>query len=313
MRSITLRLISGSIALALAAVFVPAGGTLPAQAQASEIRVVVNNVPITSYDIQRRQAFLRLQQQNGTVERATNDMIDQTLRLQEMGRLNVRISEDQVSDAYNNFARSNNLTTAQLDQILAQSGVTRGHFRDFIRAQMGWSQALQARARHEGGRVTEQEAVRRMIEQGGNKPSATEYMLQQVIFVVPAAERGRLAQRRREAEALRARFRSCETTREFARGLIDVTVRDLGRVLEPQLPPDWERQIKAIGPGQATAVRDTERGAEFIAICSARQVSDDMVAAMVFESQQSGGDSGADELSRRYTAELRERSSIVRR
>ena len=32
----------------------------PAAAQASEIRYIVNNEPVTSYDIQRRSAFLRL-------------------------------------------------------------------------------------------------------------------------------------------------------------------------------------------------------------------------------------------------------------
>ena len=52
----------------------------------------------------------------------------------------------------------------------------------------------------------EQDAVQRMLQQGGEKPTATEYMLQQVIFVVPASERkASLAKRKREAEAMRAR------------------------------------------------------------------------------------------------------------
>jgi peptidyl-prolyl cis-trans isomerase SurA len=306
------KLTIGALALIMAAAFAPSMAVAPAQA--SEIRVVVNNVPITSYDIQRRAAFLRLQQQGGnTQQRAMDEMIDQALRQQEMQRLNVRISEDQVSDAYNNFARSNNMSTSQLDSILAETGVTRSHFRDFIRAQMGWSQLLQARAHHDREAMSEQEVVRRMLEQGGQKPSTTEYMLQQVIFVVPAAERGaRLGQRRREAEQLRARFQSCETTREFARGLIDVTVRDLGRVLQPQLPPDWANHITSTQAGRTTNVRDTERGVEFIAICSAREVSDDHVAQLVFESEQQGS-GGMEELSNKYMSELRERSRIVRR
>lgn len=314
MKKVARGLLIGTMTLALAAVFVPAAGVAPVEA--SEIRVVVNDTPITSFDIQRRQAFLRLQQQGAGADRATNEMIDQTLRLQEMQRLNVRISEDQVTDSYNNFARSNNLTTAQLNEILAQSGVTRDHFRQFIRAQMGWAQVLQARAQFEqgaGGRMSEQEVVRRMMEQGGEKPSATEYMLQQVIFVVPAAERGaRLAQRRREAEQLRARFQSCDSTREMARGLIDVTVRDLGRVLQPELPPDWKDHITSIRSGQTTAVRDTDRGVEFIAICSAREVSDDHVAQLVFQAENQSGD-GFEALSEKYQTELRERARINRR
>ena len=136
-----------------------------------------------------------------------------------------------------------------------------------------------------GGRLTEQDAVRKMLDKGGNKPSATEYMLQQVIFVVPAADERSLGKRKREADAMRARFNGCNTTREFAKGLIDVTVRDLGRVLAPQLPTDWAEQIKATKLGGATADAQTDRGVEFIGICSPREVSDDKAAQMVFQSE----------------------------
>jgi peptidyl-prolyl cis-trans isomerase SurA len=152
-----------------------------------------------------------------------------------------------------------------------------------------------------------------MLEKGGSKPSATEYMLQQVIFVVPAAERSStLAKRKREADAMRARFNGCNTTREFAKGLIDVTVRDLGRVLAPQLPQDWAEQIKATKVGGATVTRETERGVEFIGICSSREVSDDKVAQMVFQGESSG-DKNADELSKKYVDELKAKARIVKR
>lgn len=300
-------------AMLVAGLSVPLAATVQ-PAQASQIRYVVNNEAVTSYDIQRRVAFMRLQQRRGNLEQlAADEMIDQVLRLAEMRRLNIRITDDQVSDSYMRFAQSNNLSRAQLDQILNQSGVTPAHFRDYIRAQMGWGQALQARDRANSSRSNEQDVVQRMLQQGGAKPSATEYMLQQVIFVVPAAERGaRLGARKREAEAMRQRFRGCDSTREFARGLLDVTVRDLGRVLEPALPPDWERLIKSTSPGGATAVRETERGVEFIGICSAREVSDDRVAQMLFQAED-GGAGSMEELSKTYTAELRQRAQITRR
>ena len=112
---------------------------------------------------------------------------------------------------------------------------------------MGWGQALGA-LRAEGG-LSEQDVAQRMLQQGGAKPSATEYLLQQVIFVVPASERAAtLGKRKREADAMRARFTSCETTRQFAKGLVDVTVRDLGRVLAPQLPPEWADRSRTPSP-----------------------------------------------------------------
>lgn len=279
---------------------------------ATEIKYVVNNIPITTGDIQHRAAFLRLQHRKGD---AGQEMIDQTLRLAEARRLGIRISDAQVDAAYQRFATSNKMPLKQLDGAMAQSGVTKEHFKEFIRAQMAWNQALTARSRSGdgGGAMSEQDLVKRMLEKGGSKPSATEYMLQQVIFVVPAAERtATLAKRKREADAMRARFNGCNTTREFAKGLIDVTVRDLGRVLAPQLPADWAEQIKATKVGGATTTRETDRGVEFIGICSSREVSDDKAAQMVFQSEGSS-DKNADELSKKYVEELRKKARIIER
>jgi peptidyl-prolyl cis-trans isomerase SurA len=302
-------LFSAGFALLLAATSVSVTMMIP-PAFASEIKYVVNNMPITTGDIAHRAAFLKLQRKKGD---AGQEMIDQTLRMAEARRLGIRISDAQVEAAYQRFATTNKMKLKQLDGVMAQSGVTKEHFKEFIRSQMAWNQALSARYSGGGGKVSEQDLVKRMLEKGGAKPSATEYMLQQVIFVVPAAERSAtLAKRKREAEAMRARFNGCNTTREFAKGLIDVTVRDLPRLLAPQLPPDWAEQVKATKLGGATPVRETERGIEFIGICSSREVSDDKAAQMVFQSED-GGDKDSDALSAKYVEELKAKAKIVTR
>lgn len=313
MFSIRKCLTSAGLAVAIAAspiVMAP----LSTAASASEIKIIVNKSPITSYDIQRRAAFLKLQRHGGNVQaEAEKQMIDQTLRLAEARRLSINVTDDQVAAAYANFAKSNNMTVKQLDGVMSQTGVTKSHFKEFIRTQMSWSQALSRRGRSGSNRMTEQDVVRRMLQQGGEKPSATEYMLQQVIFVVPKSERGKMAQRKREAESMRARFNGCNTTREFAKGLIDVTVKDLGRRLAPELPPDWADQIKATKVGGATPVRETPTGVEFIGICSSREVSDDRVARLTFQSEGAGDDKSSEELAKTYMKELHDRATIVRR
>jgi peptidyl-prolyl cis-trans isomerase SurA len=91
-----------------------------------------------------------------------------------------------------------------------------------------------------------------------------------------------------------------------------VTVKDLGRKFAPELPPEWAEQIKNTKDGGATSVRETDRGVEFIGICSSREVSDDRVAKMVFQAQGTGNVE-QDALSKKYLAELREKAKIVRR
>ena len=304
-------LFSAGFALLVAATSLSIAVMTP-PAFASEIKYVVNDIPVTTGDIAHRAAFLKLQRKKGD---AAQEMIDQTLRMAEAKRLGIRISDAQVEAAYQRFASSNKMQLSQLDGVMAKSGVSKEHFKEFIRAQMAWNQALSARYRSGDGTgaVSEQDLVRKMLEKGGAKPSATEYMLQQVIFVVPAAERSAtLAKRKREADAMRTRFNGCNTTREFAKGLIDVTVRDLGRVLAPQLPADWAEQVKATKVGGATPTRETDRGVEFIGICSSREVSDDKVAQMVFQNEGSG-DKNADELSKKYVEELKAKARIVKR
>ena len=287
---------------------------LAVPAAASEIKYVVNDIPITSYDIQRRAAFLKLQNRKGNLTAAAGDeLVEQALRTAEMKRLGIKITDQAVSDAYLRFATSNKMTENQLDGVMSQTGVTKAHFKEFIRTQMGWSQVMAARHRSSGNGLSEQDVVQRMLKQGGNKPTATEYMLQQVIFVVPAGERkSNLGKRKREAEAMRARFAGCESTRQFAKGLIDVTVRDLGRKFGPELPADWAEQIKKTKTGSATPVRETDRGVEFIGICSSREVSDDRVAQMVFQSENATSKE-SEEQGKKYIEELREKARIVKR
>jgi peptidyl-prolyl cis-trans isomerase SurA len=282
-------------------------------ASAAEIVYVVNGNAVTNVDINGRVAFLKLQRKKGNLkQQAVDEMIDQVLKLYESKRVGITVSNKEVAEAYARFAKSNKLSEKQLGQILGQAGVGAEHFKDFIRSQIAWGRTVQAKARAKSS-ISRQDLVRRMLERKDNKPSATEYRLQQVIFVIPQADRGKLmGRKRKEAEGMRARFSGCENTKQFAKGLVDVTVRDLGRVLEPELPADWEKFIKETQPGGVTKVRETERGLEFIALCSSKVVDDDRVAELTFRMEDSKGGDG-EKIADDYLAEVRKKAEIVKR
>ena len=283
----------------------------PAQA-ASEIKVVVNKQPITSYQIQQRAAFMKLRRSPGGTEAATSELIDEALKSQEMRRRGIQIPDSAVDEAFARFARDNKLTEAQLSQVLGQAGFSAKGFKDYIRVQMGWGQAVVSNVR-QSQRLSEQEVVQRMIQQGGQKPSTTEYTLQQVIFVVPQDKRSSMLDRRMsEANSLRQRFNGCAATYDIAKGLRDVTVRDLGRIVQPELPPRWKDDIVAASRGQTTKAQATERGVEFVAICDTRSVSDDQVAAMVFQERDLEA-MGKKEPDQAFLKSLRDKAAIVRR
>ncbi len=96
-----------------------------------------------------------------------------------------------------------------------------------------------------------------------------------------------------------------------------MTVRDLGRIIEQQLPNEWAKAVKATSVGGTTPPQETEKGVEFLAVCSTRQISDDRVAQLVFSMEGADSPAGqekkAEQLSEKYLKELREKATIVNR
>ncbi|WP_420408950.1 SurA N-terminal domain-containing protein [Hoeflea sp.] len=299
--------------VATAMVFSGAPGLVPEANAASEIKIIVNRQGITSVDINRRKAFLRLQRTGGNLtEKAREQLIEESLKYQEALRIGAVVSKAEIEAAYNRFASSNNMSAQQLNGVLNQAGVTPKHFKDFIRVQMSWPRVVQA-LNAGSGTMSTQELVSKMLERGNDKPSTTEYILQQVIFVVPSNKRSNstLAARKREADQLRGRYPGCDNAASAVTGLRDVTLRNLGRIMQPQLPPDWKPLIEKTDEGGTTSTRITDRGVEFIVICSAKTVSDDMAAELVFRAENS--DEGESEAAKKHLAELRERAVITNR
>jgi len=278
---------------------------------ASEIAAVVNRTPITSTDVSRRAAFLRLQHQKADTKSAREAMVDEILKRQEIARMKMSVSTEDVDKAFERFSASNKMNTQQMSQILDRAGVGVEHFKNYIAVQMSWPRLVNARYGGGRNRMSSQELVTRMME-NKEKPVTTEYFLQQVIFVVPAAKRNAiLAKRQKEANASRSKFPGCDQSKQFAATMLDVSVRSLGRVLAPELPEEWKPLIEKASGG-TTATRVTERGVEFLAICNQRQVSDDFAAEVVFRAEdltkaQKEGENPND---KKYLDELRGKAQI---
>ncbi|MCX8999025.1 peptidylprolyl isomerase [Rhizobiaceae bacterium BDR2-2] len=306
-------LMAGAVASSLCAAALAAA---PARAQTSSaVEIVVGRTAITNNDISRRAAFLRLQNQRGDLRKiAREQMVEETLKRQEIARVGASVSTADVDASFARFAAGNKLTPQQLTQILNQAGVGTEHFKAFIAVQMSWPRLVNAKYGN-SGRLSNQEIVKRMAE-SKEKPVTTEYILQQIIFVVPESKRNAItAKRKAEAEAARSKFPTCEQAKQFAKGYHDVAVRELGRMMLQQIPEEWKPLVEN-AKGQTTGVRVTERGAEFLAICSQRQVNDDLAAEIVFRAEDlanAGNSSDASPNEKKFLDELRSKAHIVYR
>ncbi|MEO0497684.1 MAG: SurA N-terminal domain-containing protein [Pseudomonadota bacterium] len=295
-----------AVGLALGLGVTPIGGGLsPATAiAATKIVATVDNRAITNNDVRRRAALLRLQRKRGNLNAlAKEELIEEALKLNEADRRNVRVPDSRVDSAFAGFARSNNLTQRQLNQVLNRAGVGQRGFKDFIRAQIAWSALVGSRR---GARRSGASNINELLFQQTERARTNEYVLQQVVFFATNRSASKSVS---EAKAMRSGFTDCSATLGQAAPYKNVVVRSLGRVQEDRLPADWKKFIIGTPEGGVTTVRRTDRGAEFIAVCRKAALGKEGGQKAGFELEVEGG-AEAEKIADKYLAELREKAVI---
>ncbi|MGI9353621.1 MAG: peptidylprolyl isomerase [Rhizobiaceae bacterium] len=279
----------------------------------TRIAVLVNDNAITNTDIRRRAAFVKLRRVKGNPTTvAREELIDEAIKMQEARRLNAVVSDQQVNAAFARFAKNNKMPLKALDQIMVQRGVTKRGFKQFIRAQMSWSRVVSARIRSEGSGTAAPSSQRWLPALGSKTTDVKEFTLQQVVFTVPKAERGRtLAAKTAAAKRFRSQVTGCKTTRDLAKNLNNVAVLDLGRIRANRLPPEWRKDVETTTPGRATNVKQTPKGVEMLIVCRARDVKAIDNGLGAFENADL--QKKASTLEKQYFAELKKKAVIRQR
>jgi peptidyl-prolyl cis-trans isomerase SurA len=305
-------LIIGAASLVLAATMLPQAST--AAGGGSQIKAVVNGIVITSGDVAKRVNFLKIRRTPGNLQKlATEELVNEVLMRTEIIRTGNSVSTEDVDAAFQRFATNNKMSVAQLSSIMQQAGIGVDHFKGYIGVQMSWPKVVQMRYGGGSGRMTTEKFITRLKQDNGQKPVTTEYYLQQVIFVVPQSKRNSImGKRKSEAEASRKHYPGCAQAKVFAATMRDVSIRDIGRILEPQLPDEWKDAIKKAPLGGTTTTRPTEKGIEYLAICKNRDVSDDFAAQIAYEARdlEKAEKEGESPDSKKYLDDLRSKAQI---
>jgi len=273
------------------------------------IPILVNDVPITQYDIQQRVRLMRLGGGRGGNQQAADELINETLQSLEAQRRGVNVPEGPVDEAYTSIGRRLDLSPTQLTAALRSEGIEAASLKKRLRAQMVWQSLVQQRTQVKAAIRTED--VTAALLQKGDPDSMTisEFMLQQIIFVVPqGSSSGLYSQRRREAEAFRQRYQGCESALEQAKQLRGVVVKDIGRRNSGQLSGPEGEAIKKTAVGKTAPPNQVDEGIELIAVCSTRDIQSTAIARAEVENElylEQADNLGAD-----YLKELRDRAII---
>jgi peptidyl-prolyl cis-trans isomerase SurA len=284
-----------------------------AQAMAATVQVTVNDRPITDVQISERSQLLRIEGRGASnSERrrmAEEELINEALKLSEADRLGITVTEADVDRAYENVARNANLTSTRLTQLLQEAGVNVGTLRERLRAGAAWSMVTQT-AITPRVQISDLDVTQR-AEQQVEESLSYDYLLQEIIFIVPQGSNSSISRRRAEAEQYRRSFQGCDSAVELSLSYTDAAVVDIGRRHATQLPEALANELAGLNEGSISSPRVIDNGVSMLAICSkvaARDltfIKDEIRTEVGTEILQGEVDT--------YLQELREAAIIIRR
>ena len=244
---------------------------------------VVNDEPITAYDVKQRSRLLKLLggqrgPKNKLENAALQELIDDAIKKQEAKRLKVAVSKKQIDATIQRMAKQSSGSTANLRARLGKAGVEFDTLSKQIEAQLAWNGVVRQRFSRRV-KVNDSDVDRR-FEQLKKNPAKSRrfFVLQQIILPFDrGASRELVYSRVVEAQLLGKRFKGCSTIRKAANGIFNVRIRDIGTVPSEALPKKLRSILAQIGPGRLTKPNVTPSGVELIAYCSNRVVKPEPV------------------------------------
>jgi peptidyl-prolyl cis-trans isomerase SurA len=259
------------IVIATACIF--AAIATPSRALAQHVVLLVNGEIITDYDIEQRAKFNTVAvHKTSPRQEIIEELIDDKLKVQVARRYKIDITDADVDSSYADMARRMHLTPDQLTQNLAQSGIDAKTLKARVRADLSWQYIIRGKFQS-SLQISEKSVLDEIATEkksdGGDV--GYDYTLRPILFVVPRGNTALQESRRKDAEALRSRFTTCDSGLLFARSLRDVAIREPITKNSSDLVPALRQILDKTEVGHLTPPEMTAQGIELFALCEKKE------------------------------------------
>jgi len=280
-------------------------------ARAQEVAVLVDGEPITSLDIEHRSKFLEMSNHKApTRQEAIDSLVNEILELREAKRYGIDPAASDVNDAFTNIATNMGVDAAKLTQMLSSGGASPDTLKQRLRAQMAWASLVRGRYKASLEIAdSDVEAQLQLHKPDEKNQVGYEYTMNPVLLVVPhGSADAAFEARKRDADALRARFTSCTEGIPFARALPEVAVRDPVIKSSADLQQALRDILDKTEVGHLTPPEQTTEGVQMFAVCSKKESKSD--APGLKQMRNEIFDKKFDAKAKRYIADLRRQAMI---
>ncbi len=257
-------------------------------AHATEIAILVNDDPITEYDIAQRQKLIAATSRGGgnTKQQAIDELIDERLKMQAARRMGISAAPEEVDGAFDMIASRVKMPPSQFAQALQQIGVNPQTLKKRLEADITWRNVVRARFRSNVN-IRDRDIEVALARKGEELPTTSmEIEFQQIILIIPKGSSDSFVrQRQADAQAFKAKFTGCDSARDLAKSFRDIVVKEKVRRNVADLPPDLVEKAKEVAIGGIIGPTSSPVVVELLGICDREEIQDSSSARKQVQSE----------------------------
>jgi len=245
-----------------------------------KIVVLVNDEPISAYDIVQRVRFISATTRQKATEQlrkqVIEDLINERIQLQEAKKLNIAVSDKEINSSMSRVAQGSNMSAEKMQEALKQLGVNPSTFRTRLKAMIGWRAVIRRKFRRQI--VVSSAEVDKAMKTEKNDPNAkkTELQMQRIEIKLPQnADQSAIAARFVEAENLRKKFNGCKNISKLAASVQNASVSPMERKTTDRIGQPSRAILLKAKVGQMTPAMLTSKAVELYAVCDRGTVKED--------------------------------------
>ena len=234
--------------------------------------ITVNDSVVTNYEIDQRIKLLTLFRTPGNLpELAREQLIEDRLKAEEAKRAGLRLSEDAMAQAMDDFAGRANMSLDQFLVLLNQNGIDKETLADFVRIGVTWRDFVRLRY---GNRVniTETDIDRALGNQAGGD-AGIEVLLSEIIIPAPPPQAAQAMQTAQRISGLTSEAAFSAEARRVSALPSKANGGRLNWLPITNYPPALRGILLALGKGEVTAPLPITNGVALFQLRGVREVS----------------------------------------
>jgi peptidyl-prolyl cis-trans isomerase SurA len=260
-----------------------------AQAANQGVIVTVNDVPITTFDIDQRLRLMKMlgdkQAAAGGCKKALRTMEDELVKISVAKKYKANPSEKEIDAQLAQMAKGMKTDAAGLKEKLQKQDIAISSLKQYVEAQIAFNRILsgkyQVKIKVEPADVDRKldeikqemnKKLKAIMNDPRMKPVEV-YSILEIDLPVEIADDAMLLQARAvEAGQFIRNFNGCESAREAASGIFNVKINKKIDAIAEKIPKQLRKALDDAGPGKAIGPMRGPKGIQIIGFCDKRMV-----------------------------------------